>query len=102
MQGTWPANAPGAPEPPDVYRPVGIWMLLGGSPPGTTLIDLLWIVARVATVAMAIGVVSRAATAISFVASVALASLYYSGFPAWSHTYNVVFVAQLALLGARC
>lgn len=102
MKGSWPANAPGAATPPDVYRPIGVWMLFGGAPPSATVIDLLWIVARISTAAMLLGFVSRAATALSFVSAVALASLYYSGFGAWSHAYNVVLLAQLALLGARC
>ncbi len=84
------------------YRAVGLWQLLGASAPSHALVEVLWIVARVATVAMALGALSRIATLVSFIAGVLLASLYYSGTPTWSHEYNVVFLAQLALLGGRC
>lgn len=102
LAGTWPANAPGAPEPPDVYRPVGIWMLFGGEPPSNWLIEQLWVVARISTFTMGVGLASRASTAISFGSSLLLASLYYSGFPTWSHAHNVVLLAHMALLGSRC
>jgi hypothetical protein len=101
LQGTWPASAPGGVSPSELYRPIGPWLLAGHYIPGRELIDVLWIVAKVATVAMAIGLVSRVATVISFVAATALASLYFSGSPSWSHEHNVVFLAQLALLGGR-
>jgi hypothetical protein len=39
---------------------------------------------------------------VSFVAGVALASVSFSGNLHWSHQYNVTFLAQVALLGARC
>lgn len=102
MRASWPANAPGAPAPPDVYRAVGVWMIMGDVPPTTAVIDGLWIVAQVTTVAMLIGLFSRVAVALSFGSAVALGSLYYSGFSSWSHEYNIVFLAQMALLGARC
>jgi len=87
--------------PEGLYRPVGIWMLLGSSPPPAFLITLLMIVAWVATIAMLLGLVTRASTALSFVAGVALAAVSHSHSAHWSHVYNVVFLAQLALLGAR-
>jgi len=86
---------------PSVYRPVGIWMLLGDTPPPHALVALLWGLAVSGTLAMLVGLWSRAATAVSFGASVALASLSFSGSLTWSHQYNVVFLAQLAFLGAR-
>lgn len=101
MQGSWPANAPGAPSPPTVYRPVGIWMLLGAHVPPSGVIAFLWPFAKASTIFMLAGAASRLSTALSFAATLALASLYYSGFPAWSHGFNVVLLAQLALLGAR-
>src|SRR5262245_46927118 len=85
-----------------VYRPVGVWMLLGRTPPPELLIGALWVLAWGGTAAMLVGFHARAATAISFAAGVSLAALSFSGRLAWSHPYNVVFLAQLALLGARC
>jgi hypothetical protein len=84
------------------YRPIGLWMLAGGSAPASGLVSVLWIVARVATVAMLVGAFSRVTTAASFVATTLIASLHFSGMPSWSHAYNVVLLAQLALIGARC
>lgn len=86
---------------PSVYRPVGVWMLLGDHPPPHALVALLWGLAVSGTLAMLVGLWSRAATAVSFGAAVALASLSFSGTLTWSHQYNVVFLAQLAFLGAR-
>jgi hypothetical protein len=86
---------------PPVYRPVGVWMLFGHWRPPGAVVEVLFAVARVATFAMFVGAASRAATAVSFAAGVALASLSYAGSPTWSHQYNVVFLAQLAFLGAR-
>jgi hypothetical protein len=87
--------------PAEVYRPVGVWMALGETPPPALLVDALWALAWGGTAAMGVGLCARAATAVSFAASVSLAALSFSGSLAWSHQYNVVFVAQLALLGAR-
>lgn len=83
------------------YRPVGVWMVLGHRVPPGALVDLLWIVAWAGTLAMLVGLATRASTAASFAASVALASLSFAGQATWSHQYNVVFLAQLAFLGAR-
>ena len=87
--------------PQGLYRPIGIWMLFGSSPPADLVITLLMIVAWVATIAMLLGLVTRVSTAVSFVAGVALASISHSHQAHWSHVYNVVFLAQLALLGGR-
>jgi hypothetical protein len=84
-----------------LYRPVGIWMVLGHAVPPEWLVDALWVVAWTATAAMLVGAASRAATAVSFVAAVALVSLSFAQSKTWSHQYNVVFLAQLAFLGAR-
>jgi hypothetical protein len=84
-----------------LYRPVGIWMLAGDAAPPDLLVGLLWLVAWVATAGMLVGLATRASTAVSFVASVALASLAFASSRTWSHQYNVVFLAQLAFLGAR-
>ncbi len=87
--------------PEQVYRPIGVWMALGEVPPPELLVDVLWALAWGGTAAMLVGLVSRAATAVSFLAAVALAALSFSGRASWSHQYNVIFIAQLALLGAR-
>lgn len=90
-----------SPVASQVYRPVGIWMLLGASAPPGALVDALWLVAWVSTTAMLLGVATRTSTAVSFVSAVALVSLSFAASKTWSHQYNVVFLAQLALLGAR-
>jgi len=87
--------------PEGLYRPVGIWMLLGRTPPAPALIDALWAIAWVSTFAMLVGAFTRASTVVSFVSAVALAAVSFSGRDTWSHQYNVVFLAQLAFLGAR-
>jgi len=86
----------------EVYRPVGVWMALGRTPPPELLVDVLWALAWAGTGAMLIGLLSRVATAVSCLASVSLAALSFSGSLNWSHQYNVVLLAQLAFLGARC
>ncbi len=83
-----------------LYRPVGIWMVLGHHAPPELIVDLLWIVAWGGTACMLLGLATRASTAASFVASVSLAALTYASGRTWSHQYNVVFLAQLAFLGA--
>ena len=87
--------------PAGLYRPVGVWMLLGRTVPPDVVIGALWLLAWTGTVAMLLGLYTRAATAVSFGASVALAAVSFSGSTTWSHQYNVVFLAQCAFLGAR-
>ncbi|MCW5803146.1 MAG: hypothetical protein KIT31_12240 [Deltaproteobacteria bacterium] len=89
------------PGPPELYRPVGIWMLLGHAIPPDGLITLLWVLAWGGSVAMLLGLATRAATAISFVGAVSITSLSFASTATWSHQYNVVLLAQLAFLGAR-
>ena len=84
-----------------VYRPVGIWMLLGHLQPPAAVVEALWVIAWASTAAMLVGYATRASTAVSFVSAVALAALSFSASKTWSHQYNVVFIAQLALLGSR-
>lgn len=96
IASTWPQTAPGGTSA-STYYPLGLWQLLGGTPPSTTVIEILWFVARIATCVMAVGVGGRAPAIISFIASSSLAALSYSGTPSWSHEYNVVFCAQLAI-----
>ena len=89
------------PGPPELYRPVGIWMVFGRLVPPAFVVTSLWVIATGATIMMLLGLCSRASTATSFVAGVALASASFASKSTWSHQYNVVFLAQLAFLGAR-
>ncbi len=89
------------PGPPELYRPVGPWMLLGHTIPPDWLITTLWVMAWAGSAAMLIGLYTRAATAISFIGTLGIASLSYASSATWSHPYNVVLLAQLAFLGAR-
>ena len=89
------------PGPPELYRPVGVWMLFGYLVPPDLVITSLWVIAIASTIAMLIGISSRVSTAISFVSALALTSGSFASSQAWSHQYNVVFLAQLAFLGAR-
>jgi len=90
------------PGPASLYHPVGPWLAFGHLVPPGVVIVALWAIAWTATVAMLVGFASRISTAVSFGSAVALASLSYASQPTWSHQYNVVFLAQLAFLGARC
>jgi hypothetical protein len=89
------------PGPPELYRPVGMWMLLGRTPPPVVVVDALWALAWGGTVAMLVGLYTRVATAVSCAAALALVSLSFASSASWSHQYNVVFLAQIAFLGAR-
>jgi len=89
------------PGPPELYRPVGMWMLLGRTPPPAIVVDALWVAAWTASAAMLLGLYARAATAVSCAAALALVSLSFASSATWSHQYNVVFLAQIAFLGAR-
>jgi hypothetical protein len=89
------------PGPPELYRPVGIWMLLGHTPPPAWLISALWVIAWTGSALMLLGLCTRAATVASFLGAVSLVSLSYASTATWSHQYNVVLLAQLAFLGAR-
>ncbi|MEO6772049.1 MAG: hypothetical protein ABI467_03395 [Kofleriaceae bacterium] len=84
-----------------LYRPVGVWMLLGHAPPPQVLVQALWGTAWIATTAMLLGLSTRVATAASFASALALASLSYASNATWSHQYNVVFLAQCAFLGSH-
>ena len=95
----WGLRPLAAPE--GVYRPVGVWMALGHDRPPDELVDTLWVLAWAGTALMLVGRLSRIATAVSFAAAASLAALSFSGNLSWSHQYNVVFLAQLALVGAR-
>ena len=89
------------PGPVDLYRPVGIWMVLGHTIPPDWLITALWVMAWGGSAAMLLGLATRWSTVVSFVGALSIASLSFASSQAWSHQYNVVFLAQLAFLGAR-
>jgi hypothetical protein len=89
------------PGPPELYRPVGMWMLLGRTPPPKFVVDALWALAWTGSAAMLLGWFTRIATAVSCGAALALVSLSFASTATWSHQYNVVFLAQIAFLGAR-
>lgn len=89
------------PGPAALYRPIGIWMIFGHLVPPASVVTALWVAAIGASALMFVGLFSRASTAVSFAASLALASASFSSSATWSHQYNVVFLAQLAFLGAR-
>ncbi len=90
-----------SPVAAQVYRPVGLWMLLGHGQPPAPLVAALWIAAWTSTGLMLLGLATRVTTAVSFVSAVALVSLSFAASKTWSHQYNVVFIAQCALLGSR-
>jgi len=101
LRWTWPAGAPGSPGPHPVYRPIGVWMLMGHHEPAQWLIELLWATAWMGALTMLVGAYTRVASAVAFAAGVSLAALSYAATKSWSHQYNVVFVALLAFQGAR-
>jgi uncharacterized membrane protein YphA (DoxX/SURF4 family) len=89
------------PGPPDQYRPIGVWMMFGHLVPPGWVVTALWGLAIGATLLLLVGLWSRASAAVSCAAALALTSASFSSSQSWSHQYNVVFLAQLASLGAR-
>jgi hypothetical protein len=89
--------------PRAIYRPISWWLIFGphAAAPSTFVVDALRIVAWTSTLAMLVGVASRLATAVSLVSALGLAAFACSFSATWSHAYNVVFLAQIAFLGAR-
>lgn len=85
----------------DRYRPLGILWLFGDTPPSVDAIAAIGVIAWLSTIAMLIGLASRASAAISLVSTLVVCSLRMSFLAHWSHSYNVVLVAQMAFLGAR-
>src|SRR6185295_11037035 len=77
------------------------WMVFGHLVPPAWLVICLWLLAIGGSALMFVGLFSRTSTVVSFVASLALTSASFSSNATWSHQYNVVFLAQLAFLGAR-
>ena len=87
---------------PNAYDPDGILQLLGSEIPPRALLNTLLVVAYASTLAMLVGLFSRISTAISLVSALALISYDVSFMPGWIRANNVVFLAHIAFLGARC
>lgn len=96
------SSQPALAAPASIYRAVGVWRLWGSAPPPALLVDVLLVFAWVGTFAMLVGLASRTATVISVLSSLAVISLAHSDTASWSHSYNVVCLAQIAMLGSRC
>ena len=101
LRQRWPIDAPGSPLWNGAYRPIGVWLVLGHHVPPPALVSALWLLAWIGTVMLLVGLATRFAAAVAFVAGVAIASLSYSAAPSWSHQYNVIYLALLAFQGAR-
>jgi hypothetical protein len=84
---------------PSFYRPLEPWLSLGAPPAGA--LAALRVIAWAATAAMLLGLFSRASTAISLAAALALASYEISATGRWAAHDSLPFLAQLAFLGAR-
>ena len=84
-----------------LYHAIGPWLLFGHQAPPDALVAVLRVIAWLSTIAMLIGLCTRAATAVSFATATSLAALAFASSHAWSHQYNVVLLAQLAFVGAR-
>jgi hypothetical protein len=87
--------------PTALYRPIGVLMLLGETPPPAWLISALSSLAWISTIAMLFGWQARAATVLSWIGAVSLACYEGSFTAMWSHHNNLPFLAQLAFFGAR-
>jgi hypothetical protein len=90
----------GDPVPPPRFHRHGIWMLYPGQPPPAAVAAII-AVAWLSTIAMLLGVFTRATHAVSAVATMAIAAYAVSGDPTWSHENVPPVLASLALLGAR-
>jgi hypothetical protein len=93
------ADADAAPR--TLYRPISWWLIFGAHAPAAGVVQAPHVVAWSATFAMLVGLWSRVATVVSLVAALGLAAYAVSFAPTWSLVYNVVFLAQLAFVGAR-
>jgi hypothetical protein len=84
-----------------LYRPLSWWLIFGAHAPSASVVGALHAIAWVSTSAMLVGLRTRTATIVSLVAALGLAAYASSFSPTWAHEYNVVFLAQLAFVGAR-
>jgi len=83
------------------YHPVGILLLTCGKVPAAGLIDVAAVVARIATVALFVGVWTRTAAAVSLIASLTFACWAVSFQPNWGHDNTFPMLALVALQGTR-
>ncbi|HEX4417264.1 MAG TPA: hypothetical protein VH165_05155 [Kofleriaceae bacterium] len=83
-----------------VYHPVGILQVFRAPPPAI-VIELAWCAALGGALAMLVGLWTRAATALTALGALIVASQAMSYQPSWSHDLNVVLLALVAFLGAR-
>jgi hypothetical protein len=87
-------------QQPSPFYHHGIWMLYPGTPtPG--VVAVITYVAWASTLAMLVGLWSRASHAVSAVTTLAMATFTVAGGVTWSHTDVPQMLAMLALLGAR-
>jgi hypothetical protein len=84
----------------DVYHPVGL-LLLFSAPPPAWVIAAATVLAWGGATAMLVGLASRAATAVTAIGAVMLASQAMSYQRSWSHDFPIVLTALIAFLGAR-
>ncbi len=83
---------------PENYLPKGILKLFGTLPLSADLMTIVWWVAYIATAMAIAGFVTRPAMIVSTLCTLALISLKESFGPLWSHGYNVVMCAGLAIM----
>jgi uncharacterized membrane protein YphA (DoxX/SURF4 family) len=85
---------------PQRYFRHGIWMLYPGQPSAAVL-GAIMTVAWLSTIALLLGLWTRAAHAVSAISTMALAAYAVSGEATWSHGDVPPILASLALLGTR-
>ena len=86
--------------PPAAFHHHGIWMLYPGRPSAAVVTAITW-TAWLSTIALLLGVATRATHAASAIATLAIAAYAVSGEVTWSHGDVPPVLASLALLGAR-
>jgi hypothetical protein len=86
--------------PPTTFHHHGIWMLYPGWP-SAAVVTAINRIAWLSTIAMLLGVATRASHAVSAVATMAMAAYAVAGEATWSHGDVPPILATLALLGAR-
>jgi hypothetical protein len=85
--------------PPQFYHH-GIWMLYPGRPT-TAVVTAITAVAWLSTIALLLGLWTRATHAVCAISTMAMAAYAVSGEVTWSHGDVPLVLASLALLGAR-
>ncbi|NJP32597.1 hypothetical protein [Micromonospora thermarum] len=87
-------------QPPELYRPVGVAMLIGQGMISPTLLHLLLGLAGVTVLAALVGLYARTTFAVGYFSTLILVSVSYSFSVPWSHGENATFLAGLPLLFA--